>query len=185
MHHSAAWLYAHQSRIHRISFEECMCELTSSFYAAAAGNSKGNELLLAGRIRKAAIELLQERARQAIAGAAAASARRPLQAACHERNPVLFRLVFIRIISAVLCVAAQAWRLLSRSAHDVCDAAEDGLRQLGEEAALSQPEESPHAAGAAGGPPGATVLAGAAVALPMLHLAPSPPLPTKVARRLP
>lgn len=61
----------------------------------------------------------------------------------------------------------------------VSDAAEDGLKQLGEDAALSQPENSPDSPRAAG-PLGASVLAGAAVALPILHVAPSPPLPTKV-----
>ena len=73
--------------------------LTGACCAAAAGNSKGNELLLAGRIRKAAIELLQERARQAIAGAAAASAHFPLQMSRHKKQPDLCWIVCSRVVS--------------------------------------------------------------------------------------
>jgi hypothetical protein len=67
------------------------------------------------------------------------------------------------------------------SAYCVCGAAEDGLKQLGEDAALSQPEDSPDSPRAAG-PLGASMLAGAVVALPILQVAPSPPLPKKVGR---
>jgi hypothetical protein len=92
----------------RAGFTKCCslkCLLTGSCCFAAAGNSKGNELLLAGRIRKAAIELLQERARQAIAGAAAASAHFPQQMSRHKRQLDLCWMVCSRVAS----VAGDNW----------------------------------------------------------------------------
>ena len=159
----------------------------------AAGKPKGNELLLARKIRRAAIQLLEERAREAIASAAAASAQCLCRtsATCSECPLLICRspCAFLRAFSSGAHAAGMSACSSGSTRVLALAAAEDSLKQVGDEeaaAALAQLEATPASLGAAAaplGPAAGDVLAGAGVALPLPTVVAPPPLPTKAGRQ--